>query len=455
MGLNRPAPRKGNKSAAPARKPKLAAGVEARMAATAALQAVLVDHRATEAVLEATDGPFYKLDPRERGLARALLGTALRRHGQIRDALGRFLDKPVPKKSGPLAAILDIAAAQILFMDVPDHAAVSVAVDSAESDRDARHFKGLTNAVLRRLTEQRDAILADQDEIDLNTPDWLFRGWAKAYGTETARAIAAAHVLEPSLDITVKSRPDYWAEQLGGIVLPTGSIRLIAHGPIEALPGFAEGEWWVQDAAAALPARLLGPVEGKLVADLCAAPGGKTAQLAAAGAIVTAVDISEMRLARVRENLERLHLKVETVAADVENWTPDVLFDAILLDAPCSATGTIRRHPDVAFLKRPADIAALADLQFRLLTKATELLKRGGTLVYCTCSLEPAEGEAQIHRALGTLPLALEPVAPADVGGIDSICRDGFLRTLPSDLPQEEPRLSGLDGFFAARLRKL
>jgi len=437
------------------RAPRLAPGVAARLAATTALMAVLVDHRPLDSAIDATDGPFETLDPRERGLARAILGIALRRRGQIDDALGRFLDKALPRKSGPLPAILHVAAAQILFMDVPDHAAVSIAVETAEADRDARHFKGLVNAVLRRLTEQRDAILASQDEVRLNVPDWLYERWVKDYGAETTQAIAAAHLLEPSLDLSVKSDPEGWAEKLGGIVLPTGSVRLIAHGPIDALPGFAEGQWWVQDAAAALPAKLLGKVEGLDVADLCAAPGGKTAQLAAAGAKVMAVDINEGRLQRVRENLSRLKLQIGTIAADVETWQPNRLFDAILLDAPCSATGTIRRHPDVAVLKRPGDIKTLANLQASLLARATSMLVSGGTLVYCTCSLEKAEGEDQVALALASLPLVLEPIRPEEVGGVEAICRDGFLRTLPSDLPNAEPRLSGLDGFFAARFRRL
>jgi 16S rRNA (cytosine967-C5)-methyltransferase len=437
------------------RGPKLPPGAAPRVAAAEALHAVIADHRPADTVLDAADGPFAILEPRERALARAILGTALRRHGQIADALARFLDKPLPRRSGRLAAILKVAAAQILFMDVADHAAVSTAVDCAIADRDARHFKGLVNAVLRRLVEQRDAILADQDETRLNVPGWLFQSWSAAYGEDTAHAIATAHLREPALDLSVRPPAEAWASKLDATLLPTGSVRLVAHGPVEALAGYAEGGWWVQDAAAALPARLLGPVEGKAVADLCAAPGGKTAQLAAAGAAVTAVDISAARLARVRENLARLGLSATLVAADIAAWQPESLFDGVLLDAPCSATGTIRRHPDVALLKRPSDVEALAELQFRLLEKAATLVKRGGVLVYCTCSLEPAEGEAQIRRALDTLPLALEPVAPADVGGIETICRGGFLRTLPSDLPAADPRLSGLDGFFAARLRRL
>ncbi|MCX5514120.1 methyltransferase domain-containing protein [Kaistia algarum] len=430
-------------------------GLAARAAAAAALDAILSDGRQADAVLESSDGPFAALETRERALARAILGMSLRRHGQIRDALGRFLDKPLPRKSGRMAAILDTAIAQILFMEVADHAAVSLAVSLADADRDARHFKGLANAVLRRVAGARDEIVASQDAPKLNTPPWLLKSWTRAYGEATALAIASAQVSEPSLDLSVKSQPAEWAERLGGIVLPTGSIRLASHGPLEALPGYADGEWWVQDAAAALPARLLGDIAGKSVIDLCAAPGGKTAQLAVAGAKVTAVDISDARLARVRQNLARLRLDATVVAADAGDYLPAEPVDAVLLDAPCSATGTIRRHPDVALLKRPQDVTALVEIQARLLQQATRMLKPGGTLVYCTCSLQTEEGEAQIHRALAELPLALEPIQPSDVGGVGEICRNGFLRSLPSDLVMEDARLSGLDGFFAARLRKL
>ncbi|HWJ71591.1 MAG TPA: transcription antitermination factor NusB [Kaistia sp.] len=451
----RPAAAKSDRSKGGKRPPvKLAPGVAARVAAITAVHAVFAEHRPADSVLDDPHGPFASLDPRERALARAILGIALRRHGQIIDALGRFLEKSLPRKSGHLAAILHVAAAQILFMDVADHAAVSIAVDLASQDHDARHFKGLVNAVLRRLTEGRDAILASQDEAVLNTPDWLAAGWTKAYGADTARAIAIAHLAEPALDLTVRSDPALWAEKLEGIVLPNDTVRLVGHRSIEAMPGFEEGAWWVQDAAAALPARLLGAVECKAVADLCAAPGGKTLQLAARGARVTAVDISVDRLHRVRQNLDRIGLDAELVAADLLDWQPGRIFDAVLLDAPCSSTGTIRRHPDVALLKRPADIASLAKLQAELIARAVDLLEPGGVLVYSTCSLEPAEGEIQVQRALARLPLRLVPIEPSEIGGLSELCRSGQLRSLPTDLPAAEPRMGGLDGFFAARFVK-
>jgi 16S rRNA (cytosine967-C5)-methyltransferase len=259
---------------------------------------------------------------------------------------------------------------------------------------------------------------------------------------------------EAALDITVKDEPAAWAERLGGIVLPTGSVRLKAGGRIEDLAGYSEGAWWVQDAAAALPARLLGTVAGLSVADLCAAPGGKTVELAATGARVTAVELSGERLVRLRANLERMHLDAELVEADATTWRPRQTFDAVLLDAPCTATGTIRRHPDILRLKRPEDIAALSDLQTRLLDNAVQLLRPGGTLVYCACSLEPEEGSDQIARLLAREPrLARAPIKPGEWGiAPDWITPDGDLRTLPFHLPDARAELGGLDGFYAARL---
>lgn len=430
-------------------------GIAARDAAVRLLRGVTVERRSLDGLIE-TDRGFLALDPRDRALARAIVGTALRRAGQIADALGRLITKPLPKRSGRLRQILEIAAAQILFLDVPPFAVVSVAVDQAGADRDAQHFKGLVNAALRRLVENREAFLADQDAGVLNLPPWLRARWVATYGEETTRAIAAALLLEPSLDLSAKNDPAALAARLGGKLLPTGTVRLVPSGPAENLAGYAEGEWWVQDAAAALPARLLGDVAGKRVADLCAAPGGKTAALANAGARVTALDVSAERLKRLSENLARLGLAAETVAADLLAWKPVEAFDAVLLDAPCTATGTIRRHPDIPFLKRPEDIVALAAMQARMVDKALAMLKPGGTLVFCTCSLEPEEGEAQVARALHRHPLAIVPVEPSEVGGlVETITPAGAVRTLPSHLPDAaQPRLGGLDGFFIVRLKK-
>ena len=242
-----------------------------------------------------------------------------------------------------------------------------------------------------------------------------------------------------------------------GEILPTGTVRTLLHGSVTMLPGFAEGQWWVQDAAAALPVRLFGDIADKAVADLCAAPGGKTAQLALSGARVTAIDRSPARVARLRDNLARLSLQAETVVADAVEWPgASDSFDGILVDAPCTSTGTIRRHPDVAWLRQENDIAPLAALQKRLLQKAVSLLKPGGTLVYCTCSLEPEEGEHAVASLLASEPAMRRMSIEADeVAGLSELINaDGDLRTLPCHLPHADPRLGGLDGFYAARLVK-
>ena len=431
-------------------------GLAARAAATALLAAVLDDGRPLDGLLDPATGnrAYNDLPPRDRRLAHAIAATALRRHGEIDTVLGRLVEKR-PRRAGRLFRIMEIAAAQILFMDVADHASVSLAMGEIGADHDARHFKGLANAVLRRLAREREALLAAHDAARLNTPGWLWPRWTEVYGETETRKIAEAHLVEPSLDLTVKSDPGAWAQTLGGVVLPTGTVRLVPSGPVDALPGFAEGAWWVQDAAAALPARLLGKVAGKRVADLCAAPGGKTAALALAGAEVTAVDISATRLRRLAANLARLGLEAETVAADILAFEPSAPFDAILLDAPCTSTGTIRRHPDIAWLKRPEDVAALAPLQARMIDRAVAWLKPGGTLVYCTCSLEPEEGEQQLARALERHDVRVAPVEPAEIGGLaEAVGASGAVRTLPSHLAMANPRLSGLDGFFIMRLKK-
>jgi 16S rRNA (cytosine967-C5)-methyltransferase len=298
--------------------------------------------------------------------------------------------------------------------------------------------------------------LARIDSADFDTPPWLMQRWLRAYGAETARGIARANGQEPALDLTVKSDAESWAARLHGNVLPTGTVRVAAQGRISLLPGFAEGAWWVQDAAAALPAPLFGDLRGKRVADLCAAPGGKTMQLAHAGAQVTAVDRSEARLARLRDNLTRVGLPAETIAADATEWKAEP-FDAVLLDAPCSSTGTIRRHPDVPWIKREADITALTSLQQRLLDRAAALVKPGGTLIYCVCSMEPEEGADQVTAFLKREPaLRRRPISAVEVGGLPELLTPaGDLRSLPSHLPATDSRLSGLDGFYAARLERL
>lgn len=394
------------------------------------------------------------LADRDRALMRRLVATVLRRLGTLRHLLGGLLDKGFPADAPRTETILLIGAAQILWLDVPDHAAVDLSVRLAQADRRAARYAGLVNAVLRRVAQARTTVPADNTARD--TPEWLLARWTKNYGADTARAIAQANGHEPALDLTVKEDAPRWAERVHGRVLATGTVRTLAHGAISLLPGFVEGAWWVQDAAASIPARLLGDVRGLRVVDLCAAPGGKTAQLAAAGASVTAVDRSPARLSRLRENFARLALNVETVAADALEWE-SAPFDAVLLDAPCMSTGTIRRHPDVPWLKSEADLAVLVSLQQRLLDRAVGLTKPGGTLVYCVCSLEPEEGERQIAALLARdSRLVRKPVTPEEVfGHSEFLTADGALRTLPLHLPDPDPRWAGLDGFYAARLTRL
>lgn len=400
---------------------------------------------------------FRALAANDRSLVRAIIGAALRHRGEIAEILDRLLDRPIPEKTGRVLDILHVAIAQMLFLDIPDRAAVSLAVDHAGFDRRARPYKGLVNGVLRRLGRERDDVTADLDAAVLNTPDWMMESWQAAYGAETAREIAQAHENEAALDLSVKADPEGWAQKLDGQIVGAGSIRVARKGAVDALEGYGDGQWWVQDAAAALPARLLGDVKGLRVADLCAAPGGKTAQLAAAGASVTAVDISKARLKRLEENMSRLGLSVETVAADLRAFEPEEPFDAILLDAPCSATGTIRRHPDVPWIKKPYDIEKLTEIQSELLDRVISWVKPGGLIVYCTCSLEAAEGEAQVSAFLDRQSgkIELVPVDAGEVGGLaDCVTQEGYLRCLPCHSAAMEPVNKGMDGFFAARVRR-
>jgi 16S rRNA (cytosine967-C5)-methyltransferase len=331
---------------------------------------------------------------------------------------------------------------------------VGLAVDQARRDRHAAHYDKLVNALLRRVAREGTSSLQGLDGVALNVPAWLLRRWTLAYGADEARRIAAASLAEAPLDLNVKDSPQMWAERLGGAVLSTGSVRLGAGGRVEDLPGYTEGAWWVQDAAAALPVRLLGPIARKSVVDLCAAPGGKTGQLAASGADVTAVDLSGARLQRLSANLDRLQLKAQLVEADASKWAPDRTFDAVLLDAPCTSTGTIRRHPDILRLKRSDDVAALADVQSRLLDSAAGLVAPGGTLLYCTCSLEPEECGLQIERFLQRhAEFTRTPIVSGECGiAAEWLTAEGDLRTLPYHLPNERPELAGIDGFYAARL---
>jgi 16S rRNA (cytosine967-C5)-methyltransferase len=435
-------------------------GLAARRIAADIVDGVLHKHRTLDDLLDgaAAHPGLNALADRDRALMRRLVATILRRLGTLGHVLSRLLDRGIPTDAPRAQSALLIGAAQILWMDVPDHAAVDLSVRLVQSDRRAAKYAGLVNAVLRRCAREGAGLVEELKSQTLDIPAWLLARWSAHYGEATAKAMALALAHEPSLDITVKVGPEQWASRLHGEALPTGSVRTLLQGSVTMLPGFAEGQWWVQDAAAALPARLFGDVAGKRIADLCAAPGGKTAQLAHAGARVTALDRSPARMARLSDNLARLGLEAEAVSVDANEWQGgnDGGFDGILVDAPCSSTGTIRRHPDVAWLRQEADIAALTSLQKRLLQKAVSLLKPGGTLVYCTCSLEPEEGEAVVAALLANEPSVRRiPIEAGEVAGLTEILNaDGDLRTLPCHLPHADPRLAGLDGFYAARLVK-
>jgi 16S rRNA (cytosine967-C5)-methyltransferase len=428
-------------------------GLAARDCAVSALFSVFVEKRAFDDAFNRA-AETRALAPRDRAFARMIASTVLRRRGEFNAILLEHLEKPLPENRGRLEPILLSAVAQLLVLETPPHAVISIAVDQCQKDSAAKRFDKLANAVLRRVSEAGALRLAALDAVTLNIPAWMLARWVSDYGESAARAIAAASLREAPLDLTVKSDPQLWAEKLSGVMLPGGTVRLTEAGRVEDLPGYDDGAWWVQDAASALPAKLLGDVGGLNVADLCAAPGGKTAQLANAGANVTAIDKSNGRLNRLKTNLARLALTAETVVADAATYNPGCTFDAVLIDAPCTATGTIRRHPDILHLKRPEDVAALAAVQSAILANAAKLVRPGGRLVYCTCSLEPEEGVEQTARFLAANPafsrLSLTPGEHA----LDdrSITPAGDLRTLPHHLEDLPPGQRGLDGFYAARL---
>jgi len=436
-------------------------GLAARRIAADILDGVLHKHRMLD---EQLDGPaahpgLRALADRDRALMRRLVATILRRLGTLGHVLSRLLDRGIPTDAPRAQSALLIGAAQILWMDVPDHAAVDLSVRLVQTDRRAAKYAGLVNAVLRRCAREGHPLIDEVKSQALDLPPWLLARWIDHYGEAVAKEIAAAISYEPPLDLTVKSDAAHWATRLHGETLPTGTVRTLLHGSVTMLPGFPEGQWWVQDAAAALPVRLFGDVNGRAIADLCAAPGGKTAQLVHGGARVTALDRSAARVARLRDNLARLKLDAHALAADATEWDGGAAgpsFDGVLIDAPCTSTGTIRRHPDVAWLKQDTDIGALAVQQGRLLRRGLALLKPGGTLVYCTCSLEPEEGEQVIAALLATESAVRRlPVDAAEVAGLaDLVTAEGDLRTLPCHLPHADPRLAGLDGFYAARLVK-
>lgn len=434
----------------------MAPGLAARRLAIEAVRRALRERRTLDEALHLALPP-RPLEPQEIALARAIATVTFRRMGTLKRVLAERLTSGAAPDAGLLGEILLTGAAQVLFMEAADFAAVDLAVDLAKADKLAMHYAALVNAVLRRIASEKAQILAHDPPEGGDCPGWMRDRWARFYGAEAADAMGRALLVPPQVDVTVFGDAGAFATAVGGVLLPTGSVRLPREARIEALPGYAEGAFQVQDAASALPARMMGAKPGLRVLDLCAAPGGKTAQLAKAGAQVVAVERSRERAGRLKDNMARLRLEVEVVVADAATYQAEP-FDAVLLDAPCSATGTLRRHPEIAFVRTLEDILKLAAQQGRFLDHAATLVKPGGILVYSTCSLEAEEGEAQVaaflarHQGFMLDPvdeaqLGIEPEATQGEGWISHGC----LRSLPQKLG----RHGGVDGFFAARFRRL
>ncbi len=396
------------------------------------------------------------LDKRDRAFVRMLVTTALRHLGQIDALISKALNRPDSIKSPILLHILRMGVTQMFFMKVPDHASVDTCVRLCEAQGMDKQ-KGFVNGVLRTLGREGQELISKQDAPRLNTPEWLLKIWIEDYGMNVAGKIAQANMSEAALDITVKDQNDlpYFGNALQATTLSTGSLRRISGGHVMGLEGFDDGKWWVQDAAAAIPATLFGDVAGKNIIDMCAAPGGKTLQLASKGAHVTAIDRSAKRLKKLEENVVRMKLEenVQVEIADGASWKPKDMPEYILLDAPCSATGTMRRHPDMAYLKNAKDIEGLSTIQERLLNHSAEILAVGGVLIYCTCSIQKAEGENQIEKFLSTHPnFERQPIQGQEIGNYDELINaQGDIRILPYMLSA----LGGIDGFFISRLKRL
>jgi 16S rRNA (cytosine967-C5)-methyltransferase len=417
-------------------------GVQARRSAVYLLDMILEEESLMSELLAA--GALEKLPPDDRARAQRLALDTLRGMERADRLLQKHLSKNPPMTVRNALRVGTIELCQ----GGAAHGVVNAMVELVGSHKKLGHLKGLTNAVLRKIaTEGPEAWAALRSP---RLPKWLRGPLSEEWGADAMAAIEAAHFAGAPLDLSARKDPVALAEAVGGIVLPTGSVRVADAGQVTAMPGFAEGDWWVQDAAAALPVKILAPQKGEAVLDLCAAPGGKTMQLAAAGAQVTAVDSSKPRMQRVRENLARVHLPAKVVVVDAREFEGQ--FDAIMLDAPCSATGTIRRHPDLPYAKDGSEFGDLIELQAELIDHAWSLLNPGGRLVFCTCSLLPDEGEVQIDEALERHSDMTVDRGALDIPGVDPawISSEGGLRLRPDYWPD----LGGMDGFYIACLRK-
>lgn len=425
-------------------------GLDARRVAYAILNDVFFQKKTLDEGYARHHEAFDALEPRDRGFVKLLVSVVLKRWREMDAALARFLTEPIDSlKPAQMVNVFRLGIAQFAFLETPHHAVVDTSVELAAAEG-IEHHKPLVNAIMRRFTREGYAHMDAREAARLATPDWLWTQWVSDYGVETALDIAVANMNEAPVDFTVRGDAQEWAQRLEAQVLPTGSLRKASGGMIPTLQGYEDGKWWVQNAAAALPAMLMGDATGKTVVDLCAAPGGKTAQLAAAGAHVIALDRSAPRMQRLEENMTRLKLNVETVVADGAQWQPHDKVDMVLLDAPCSATGTIRHQPDVLLHKDIRDQDKLAALQRRLLLNAVNMLKTGGVLVYCTCSIQKAEGEYQTDWLLGQgLPLKLAPIDMPTVQ--EMITPRGEVRALPCHWQE----VGGIDGFYIVKFVKI
>ena len=431
-------------------------GLAARRTAVNMLTRVIDDHQTLDQLTDPATGlkHFLELDTRDQSLAKAIIITCLRNYRRIGHVLAKLYDRKPPQRARFLIHSIEIAAAQILYMDVPASAAVNLAITMIRSDRRTQRFAGFANAVLRKLERERESLLAAS--VDIHPfPNWLYKKLTSDHGKEKTLLTGKIIGQRPTIDLTLKNNsaelPEKFSKEIEAIRLPTGSLRLTSDIPIQDLPGFKEGNWWVQDISASLPAKLLGNIEGKKIADLCAAPGGKTMQLASSGAIVTAVDQSEKRLKRLTQNLDRTKLNAKCEAVNILKWNTGEKFDAVLLDAPCTATGTARRHPDVLWNKTPEDVDALVALQISLIQASLAILKAGGTLIYANCSLLKDEGENLIAK-LDLPGLKPDPVRPEELPGLEfCVNGQGNVRCLPHYLEQENKAHCGMDGFFIAR----
>lgn len=433
---------------------KTVSGASARLVAAHALVGVLNKKLPLETALSKQEA-HTALSARDRAFARLIAATSLRRLGQIDGALKPFL-KQIPPAL--VHNLIRTAVAQMLFLETPPHAAVGETVAILKMRANTKGFSGMANAILRRVSE-KGAVLSAAIAPQENIPSWLRKSWERAYGRSDMRRMAKQLLLDPPLDITVKDNPEKWANALEGTLLPTGTIRLKNIGDVTALPGFDDGAWWVQDIAASLPVKLSGVLKDKSVLDMCAAPGGKTLQLAAAGANVTALDRSEHRMLRVSENLKRAKLSADIVISDALEYVPILKegetegYDLILLDAPCSATGTYRRHPDVIYNKSHNDIQSLVKIQDALLRRAAQWVRPGGMLIYCTCSLQIEEGEGRANKFLQEMSeFRLIPILEEDVPSMpDCVQSEGYYRSRPHVLSE----FGGMDGFFIVRFQRV